>query len=88
MFEGSVTCLAVSGNRAAVGAVGEETTFDEPDPTPTPATRLVTVVDDGDGAGRIRYTGASGSTPPNCAAASFTSGFDGGATVRDAPAPQ
>jgi hypothetical protein len=88
MFEGSVSCLAVSGNRAVVGAVGEETTFDEPDPTPTPATRLVTVVDDGDGAGRISYTGASGSTPPDCAAASLTNEFDGGATVRDAPAPQ
>jgi hypothetical protein len=83
-FEGSVSCLAVSGNRAAVGAVGEQTTFDDPDPTVTPATRLVTVVEDGDGAGRISYTGASGSTPPNCATASPTSEFGGDVTVRDA----
>jgi hypothetical protein len=69
-------------------APGKETTFDEPDPTPTPTTRLVTVVDDGNGAGRISYTRASGSTPPNCAAATLTNEFDGGATVRDAPAPR
>jgi hypothetical protein len=86
MFEGSVSCLAVSGNRAAVGAVGEETSFAEPDPEPTPATRLVTVVDvdDANGTDRISYVRASGSTPPNCAAATLTNPFEGGATVRDA----
>jgi hypothetical protein len=67
-FEGFVTCLAVDGNKAAVGAVGQATLADGQ--TKQPATLLLTIVDSpaGDTLGRDQE---SGSTPPNCATASF-----------------
>jgi hypothetical protein len=71
-FEGDVTCLAVSGNRAAIGAVG--TYFD------FPAVVLVTVVDDGPrDSGADTFNAAivvsSQTTPPlpDCSSASFSS---------------
>jgi hypothetical protein len=65
-FSGDVTCLAVHGAEAAVGAVG--TRFDG-----TPASGLLKVRDlapasDPD---KARYTITAGATPPDCATATF-----------------
>jgi hypothetical protein len=72
-FEGVVTCVAVNGNRAAVGAVGQAAPFTDP-ANPQPATMLLTVEDaptvDTDTAWAVFE---DGSTPPNCATASFAS---------------
>lgn len=69
-FTGTVTCVAVSGNRAAIGAVGEGNDMDNL--RYRAVTRLFTVVDGGttgpDTVGELR---AEGSTPPDCARASF-----------------
>jgi hypothetical protein len=85
-FQGFVTCLAVDGNKAAVGAVGQAT--GEDGQTKQPATLLLTIVDSpaGDTLGRDQE---GGSTPPNCATASFDQqGSLGSAStliVNDAP---
>ena len=90
-FEGSVTCVAVNGNRAAVGAVGQATAFSGP-PTPRPATMLLTVEDSPTvGTDSAWAVFEDGSTPPNCATASFASQFtlrnpDSELVVVDAPA--
>jgi hypothetical protein len=86
-FKGFVTCLAVGGNRAAVGAVGQERLEDG---QMQPATLVVTIVDGGPtGSDTIGRQQASGSTPPNCAAASFSQQVDFGSAakvvVNDAP---
>jgi hypothetical protein len=69
-FEGSVSCLRVSGNRAAVGAVGSR--YDQLQ-QPHPATALITIVDGGATADDKLDVGGiqDGSTPPDCAAATF-----------------
>jgi hypothetical protein len=77
-FDGFVTCLAVNGDRAAVGAVGDEFRTGIQDGGTRRATVLVTVVD-----GRVAAldthgphglgTAQPGSTPPDCAGASFDS---------------
>jgi hypothetical protein len=86
-FRGFVTCLAVSGNRAALGAVGQERTDTG---ASTPATRLITIVDGGPtGSDTIGRQATAGSTPPSCANASFSQQVDFGAgaglVVNDAP---
>jgi hypothetical protein len=70
-FRGNVTCLAVSGNRAAIGAVGTYFGF--------PATALMTVVDGGprdSGADTfnavLRADSQTTPPPPDCSAASFS----------------
>jgi hypothetical protein len=69
-FDGFVTCLAIDGNRAAIGAVGRA---ERQDNTNTAATGLVTVIDDDlDREGnddRVTWKLAPGSTPPSCAGA-------------------
>lgn len=71
LFEGFVTCVAVSGHRAAVGAVGHETV--ESPPNWHPATLLATVEDNGaSGVDTLALSLTQGSTPPNCATASFS----------------
>lgn len=65
-FTGFVTCLRVSGNRATVGAVGQDTGLDG---SSEDQTRLFSVVDDVDGANDlVAVTSAAGTTPPDCAA--------------------
>jgi hypothetical protein len=86
-FRGYVTCLAVSGNRAAVGAVGQERLDTGAD---NPVTLLVTIVDGGPtGSDTIGRQQAAGSTPPSCANASFSQQVDfgsaAGLVVNDAP---
>jgi hypothetical protein len=78
-FTGFVTCLAVSGNRAAIGAVGPD------------AAMLVTVIDGGPaGTDSARIATAPAPIRPNCGAASFDNqtpipANDGGVVVTDAP---
>jgi hypothetical protein len=67
-FTGFVTCLAVNGSRAAVGAVGAWKQSGTPD---TPATLLITVVDGRTQEDTFHEIETAGSTPPNCATASF-----------------
>jgi hypothetical protein len=69
LFNGFVTCLAVDGSRAAIGAVGRWTQQGAPDQN---ATFLVTIVDGRtvpDTYNEIHTPGST--TPPNCATASF-----------------
>lgn len=95
-FEGFVTCLAVDGDRAAIGAVGREFRTGIPNGGERPATAIVTVVD-----GRVAAndthgphglgTAQPGSTPPDCTTASFASQQqvprqEGDFIVDDAPA--
>lgn len=87
-FDGDVTCVAVNGLQGAVGVVGQAIPLTGP-PDPQPATLLVTVVDsDGEGSDTIFGVFADGSTPPDCATASFGSQFSvaGELVVMDAPA--
>ena len=90
-FDGDVTCVAVNGSRGAVGAVGQGTPLDDPS-NPRPATLLVSVVDGNDtSSDSIGGVFADGSTPPDCATASFTGLIDVSPPenelfVRDAPA--
>jgi hypothetical protein len=70
-FAGRVTCLAVSGNTAAVGAVGRLTGQSDLGPQ----TFLLTVIDDGPVPGFPQYElntigqiQSDGSTPPDCSA--------------------
>jgi hypothetical protein len=86
-FTGHVTCLAVSGTRAAVGAVGTYFGF--------PAAVLMTVVDGGppnSGADTanvaIRVDSQTSPPPPACSTASFSNQLivtTGDVVVRDAP---
>ncbi len=86
-FTGNVTCLAVSGNRAAIGAVGTYFGF--------PAAVLLTVVDGGppnSGADTanvaIRVDSQTPPPPPDCSTASFSNQLvvtTGDVVVRDAP---
>ena len=66
-----MTCLEVAGNRAAIGAVGQET--DSPSGAKRDATVLLTVEDAGfDGIDTIGETDPIiGRTPPECEGASF-----------------
>jgi hypothetical protein len=71
-FNGTVTCLAVSGTRAAIGAVGRLANRSDGSDA-GPATVLLTIEAPAD---LTRRTGnlpvqKPGSTPPNCATASF-----------------
>jgi hypothetical protein len=73
VFQGNVTCLAVNGNRAAAGAVGQESTDGT---TWHPATMLATVVDNGaSGSDTLGLVLQQGSTPPNCTSASFANQY-------------
>jgi hypothetical protein len=67
-FDGEVTCVAVNGNRGAVGAVGEGTLLADPS-SPRPGTLLINVVD-GKGVSQDSIAGDfnEGSTPPDCGA--------------------
>jgi hypothetical protein len=67
-FNGFVTCLAVDGHQAAVGAVGQWRRGSE---EPRAGTVLFTVVDRLAQSDTIHIVEADGSTPPNCATASF-----------------
>jgi hypothetical protein len=59
-FNGFVTCLSVTGNRAAVGGVGENSAM------------IMTVVDNGPtGTDTVQRAVAPAAIAPNCAAASF-----------------
>lgn len=70
-FDGDVTCVAVDGHRGAVGVVGQGILLTG-STDPQPATLLVTVVDsNGNGSDTIYGVFADGSTPPDCASASF-----------------
>jgi hypothetical protein len=87
-FQGYVTCLAVSGNKAAVGAVGQATLEDGQ--TKQPATLLLTIVDGIGGAyDSLGRDQEPGSTKPNCATASFDQqgslGSGSDLIVNDAP---
>jgi hypothetical protein len=68
-FSGIVTCLAVDGSRAAVGAVGKWTHGQDP---PTNGTFLVTIVDGRAQEDTYNEVQTAGSTPPNCAKADFS----------------
>jgi hypothetical protein len=71
-FGGTVTCLEVDGRRAVIGAVGQVTT--SPPGTSAPATLLALVVDGVTAADQFEvHDIVSGSTPPDCEAAEFTS---------------
>jgi hypothetical protein len=67
-FNGFVTCLAVDGSRAAVGAVGKWTQQGSPDAN---ATLLITVVDGRTEEDTYHGVETAGSALPNCATASF-----------------
>jgi hypothetical protein len=67
-FSGFVTCLAVDGSRAAAGAVGVWKQQGAPDAN---ATFLITVVDGRAEEDTYNEIETAGSTPPNCASASF-----------------
>lgn len=69
LFNGIVTCLAVNGSRAAVGAVGKYSSQGTPD---RPATWLVTIEDRRTVVDTYNQTETSGSTPPNCAGADWS----------------
>jgi hypothetical protein len=66
-FSGAVTCLAVQGNRATVGAVGTK--------GDSPTTALFQIVDADatwiSSADQVDWTETTGSSPPNCANGSF-----------------
>jgi hypothetical protein len=71
-FGGTVTCLEVDGRQAVIGAVGQVTT--SPPGTSNPATLLALVVDGVTAADEFEVGEiVSGSTPPNCATATFGS---------------
>ncbi len=65
-FSGQVTCVAVHGKEAAVGAVG--TTFDGNPASGLLRVRAGVTAPDPDA---INYTTTPGTTPPDCAAATF-----------------
>jgi hypothetical protein len=65
-FTGIVTCLAVHGTRAAVGAVGQ--TNDYPPGTDRPTTMFV-LIEDGRTAADSWTNVSAGSTPTDCGAA-------------------
>jgi hypothetical protein len=67
-FNGVVTCLAVDGSRAAVGAVGKWTQNGSPDAN---ATLLITIVDGRTKRDTYNEIETAGSALPNCATASF-----------------
>jgi hypothetical protein len=67
-FNGFVTCLAVDGFRAAVGAVGKWTQQGSPDAS---ATLLITIVDGRTEEDTYHGVETAGSALPNCATASF-----------------
>jgi hypothetical protein len=67
-FIGLVTCLAVSGSRAAVGAVGHWSQQGSPDAN---ATFLITIVDGRADEDTYHEVETAGSALPNCATASF-----------------
>lgn len=67
-FSGFVTCLAVNGSRAAVGAVGKWKQNGAPDAN---ATFLITVVDGRAQEDTYNEIETAGSALPNCATASF-----------------
>jgi hypothetical protein len=68
LFSGVVTCLAVDGSRAAVGAVGKWTQNGSPDAN---ATFLITIVDGRTVGDTYNEVETAGSALPNCATASF-----------------
>jgi hypothetical protein len=68
-FDATVTCLVVNGNRAAIGSVGKLTT--QPPSTPRDETSLVTIVDNRLERDTFNEVVTNGTTPPNCANASF-----------------
>jgi hypothetical protein len=73
-FKGFVTCLAVDGNRAAVGAVGQQTFIN--DGTKRAATVMLTIIDSaGTDSDYIALDHQPGSTPPNCTTATFSKTF-------------
>jgi hypothetical protein len=68
LFNGIVTCLAIDGSRAAVGAVGKWTQPGTPDAN---ATFLITIVDGRTQEDTYNEIETAGSAAPNCATASF-----------------
>ena len=75
-FQGFATCLAVDGERAAIGAVGREFRTGIPDYGTRDANVLITIEDGGGTAPDTHgphYLGTAqpGLTPPDCGAASF-----------------
>jgi hypothetical protein len=87
-FVGLVTCLVVHGSQAAVGAVGR-VTF-QPGGESVDQTYLVTIVDRRLERDTLNTVVASGTTPPDCASASFANNGEiiipgGDYVVNDAP---
>jgi hypothetical protein len=68
-FQGTVTCLLVNGNRAAVGAVGK-TTF-QPSGNQIDQTELWSIEDNHAQEDKMNLVYNTGTTPPDCASASF-----------------
>jgi hypothetical protein len=68
-FVGSVTCLVVQGSQAAVGAVGKVTY--QPGGDTEDQTYLATIVDRRLERDTFNQVVTSGTTPPDCAGASF-----------------
>lgn len=68
LFSGTVTCLAINGSRAAVGAVGTWRQQGSPDSN---ATFLITIVDGRTEEDTYHEVETAGSAPPDCASASF-----------------
>jgi hypothetical protein len=78
-FVGFVTCVAVDGDRAAIGAVGQQETFGTPLPNRFAATGLFALVDGGPtGEDEFDWDLQPGSTPPDCSTASFENVAPGG----------
>jgi hypothetical protein len=87
-FRGVVTCLAVNGSQAAVGAVGQATY--QPNGETVDQTWLVTIVDRRVARDTFNAVVTNGTTPPNCAGASFANNGEiiipgGDLVVNDAP---
>jgi hypothetical protein len=83
-FSGAVTCLAVEGTRATVGAVGTK--------GDSPTSALFEIVDADatwiDSADQVDWTETSGSAPPDCASGSFANlrdVYSSSVLVYDAP---
>jgi hypothetical protein len=81
-FEGHVTCLAVHGDQATIGAVGTLQPYPF-DGSSSPATELVTVT----GQEWRTVARTAGTTPPDCSQGTFTGDYVplAGAIVHDAP---
>jgi hypothetical protein len=91
-FNGFISCLAVSGHRAAVGAVGYgRDAFPGDDPSWVPETQLLSIQEDPNNpnGASFKQVVTAGSTRPNCSTASFENlippSFPRQAFIQDAP---